>query len=253
MKSGTGNQSTARRRAAKQQRSTADRDRLVEQFLPLVRYVVARLPVTMPATLDRDDFHSVGVIGLMHAASTFDPTRGASFKTFAYTAIRGAILDEVRKHDPVPRNRRDRLRRMERTNSALHAQLDREPTLGELAAALQSSEQELDQDLQALHTSRVLSLDDRHGGDEPAAMSERIAATATPDPGENANRRETIERLTGAIAQLPEPDRHVVVLYYHEQLYLKEIGHILGVTESRASQILTRATERLRLKLREQA
>jgi RNA polymerase sigma factor for flagellar operon FliA len=85
-------------------RSAEERDRLVEQYLPLVRYVVARLPVTMPASLDRDDFFSVGVIGLMHAASTFDPTRGASFKTFAYTAVRGAILDEVRKHDPVPRS-----------------------------------------------------------------------------------------------------------------------------------------------------
>jgi RNA polymerase sigma factor for flagellar operon FliA len=234
------------------QRSTAERDKLVDQYLPLVRYVAARLPVTMPATLDRDDFHSVGVIGLMHAASTFDPARGASFKTFAYTAIRGAILDEVRKHDPVPRNRRDRLRRMERTSSALHAQLDREPTLAELAAAMHYSLEELDQDLQALHTSRTLSLDDRQGtGDESAAMAERIATTATPDPGDHANCRETIDRLAKAIAQLPETDRQVVVLYYHEQLYLKEIGQVLGVTESRASQILTRATERLRLKLRE--
>ena len=94
--------------AAKMLRTTAERDRLVEQYLPLVRYVVARLPVTMPGTLDRDDFYSVGVIGLMHAAATYDPTRGAAFKTFAYTAIRGAILDEIRRHDPVPRNRRDR-------------------------------------------------------------------------------------------------------------------------------------------------
>ena len=143
---------------AKIQRSVAERDRLVEQYLPLVRYVVARLPVTLPGSLDRDDFFSVGVMGLLHAAATFDPTRGASFKTFAYTAIRGAILDEVRKHDPVPRNRRDRLRKMDRMNAALHAQLDREPTLGELAAAMGCTEQELDSDLQALHKSRMLSL-----------------------------------------------------------------------------------------------
>ena len=104
-------------------RTTEERDRLVEQYLPLVRYVVARLPVTMPNSLDRDDFYSVGVMGLMHAAATFDPGRGASFKTFAYTAIRGAILDEVRKHDPVPRNRRDRLRKMERASAALHTRL----------------------------------------------------------------------------------------------------------------------------------
>lgn len=241
------------RGATTMRRTTAERDRLVEQFLPLVRYVVARLPVTMPASLDRDDFFSVGVVGLMHAAATFDPARGASFKTFAYTAIRGAILDEVRKHDPVPRNRRDRLRRMERTSSALHAELDREPTLAELATAMDCTEEELDLDLQALHTSRTLSLDEQHGADgDGGSMAQRVADDDTPDPAAAAGERERLDLLTKAIATLPETDRHVVVLYYHEQLYLKEIGTILGVTESRVSQILTRATERLRLKLKEQ-
>lgn len=238
--------------AAKVLRTTADRDRLVEQYLPLVRYVVARLPITMPASLDRDDFYSVGVIGLMHAAATYDPSRGASFKTFAYTAIRGAILDEVRRHDPVPRNRRDRLRKMERMSSKLHADLDREPTLAELATALSCTEEELDLDLQALHTSRTLSLDEHQGADEErSALVDQIAGPVT-DPGDLADDRESLQRLTKAIAALPEAERHVVVLYYHEQLYLKEIGTILGVTESRVSQILTRATERLRLKLKEQ-
>ncbi len=231
-------------------RSIADRDRLVEQFLPLVRYVVARLPVTLPGSLDRDDFYSVGVMGLMHAAATFDPARGASFKTFDYTAIRGAILDEVRKHDPVPRNRRDRLRKMERKNAALRAELDREPTLAELAVALDCSEQDLDDDLQALHTSRTLSLDERYGGEEDGGdLASQISAVDAVDPRRLADDRESLERLTKAIAELPATDRHVVVLYFHEQLYLKEIGNILGVTESRVSQILTRATERLRFKL----
>ncbi len=241
------------RGATTARRSLAERDRLVEQFLPLVRYVVARLPVTMPSSLDRDDFFSCGVVGLMHAASTFDPARGASFKTFAYTAIRGAILDEVRKHDPVPRNRRDRLRRMDRASATLHADLDREPTLAELAAAMGCTEAELDLDLQALHTSRTLSLDENYGGgEERNSMVAQIACADTVDPGDLADVRERLERLTKAIANLPETDRHVVVLYYHEQLYLKEIGTILGVTESRVSQILTRATERLRLKLKEE-
>ncbi len=239
---------------ARMLRSVADRDRLVEQYLPLVRYVVARLPVTLPGSLDRDDFYSVGVMGLMHAASTFDPGRGASFKTFAYTAIRGAILDEVRKHDPVPRNRRDRLRKMERTNSQLHAELDREPTLAELAQAMGCSEQDLDEDLQALHTARTLSLDETYGNDDEGSttLANLMQAEDTRDPGDAADDRERMARLTKAIAELPETDRHVVVLYFHEQLFLKEIGTVLGVTESRVSQILTRATERLRLKLKEQ-
>lgn len=238
--------------ATKMLRSTAERDRLVEQYLPLVRYVVARLPVTMPATLDRDDFYSVGVIGLMHAAAAYDPSRGASFKTFAYTAIRGAILDEVRRHDPVPRTRRDRLRRMERTSASLHAELDREPTPGELASALGCTEDELDLDLQALHTSRMLSLDDRQGRDDGGSTLLEQIAGASIDPGERATDEERVQRLGKAIAALPETERQVVVLYYHEQLFLKEIGTVLGVTESRVSQILTRATERLRLKLKEQ-
>jgi len=235
-------------------RSQQERDRLVEQFLPLVRYVAARLPVTMPSSLDRDDFYSVGVMGLMHAAVTYNPTRGASFKTFAYTAIRGAILDEVRKHDSVSRNRRDRLRQMEKKNSALWSELDREPTLTELAQAMGCNEQELDEDLQALHTARTLSLDESCGGkgDEGNTLMSQIGDDDAVDPVAEADKKEQLVRLSKAIAELPETERHVVVLYHHEQLFLKEIGEILGVTESRVSQILTRATERMRLKLKEQ-
>src|SRR5688500_11220711 len=117
-------------------------------------------------------------MGLLHAATTFDPGRGASFKTFAYTAIRGAILDEVRRHDPVPRNRRDRLRQLEKTSSLLFAQLDREPTLAELAEATGSTLAELDADLQALHTSRTLSLDERHGEDGDSLAGQVVARDA---------------------------------------------------------------------------
>jgi RNA polymerase sigma factor FliA len=237
-------------------RTQEERDRLVEQFLPLVRYVVARLPVTMPGALDRDDLFSVGVMGLMHAATTYDAARGASFKTFAYTAIRGAILDEVRKLDPVPRQRRERLRKLNRTQAELAARLDREPTMLELADALQCSEQEIDEDLQALHTARTLSLDDgRGGGDDDEGggntLGSLLGADDAVDPGDAAAQGERLNQLAKAISELPETERHVVVLYFHEQLFLKEIGQILGVTESRVSQILTRATERLRLKLRE--
>ena len=125
-------------------------------------------------------------------------------------------------------------------------------SLIELAKALECSEQDLDDDLQALHTSRMLSLDERYGdGDESDSLANQLRDGDSSDPGDNARDREDLQRLTRAIAELPETDRHVVVLYFHEQLYLKEIGTILGVTESRVSQILTRATERLRWKLKE--
>ncbi len=231
-------------------RSQEERDRLVEQYLPLVHYVVARLPVTMPATLDRDDFFSVGVLGLMQAAANFDPTRGASFKTFAYTAVRGAILDEIRKHDPVPRNRRDRLRKMDRVEADLRATLDREPSLAELAEALGIDPSELDDDLMARHTGRILSLDEPANDNSPDALMSTLANQDSIDPSLRAGSREDLERLTKAISELPDTERHVVVLYFHEQLFLKEIGQVLGVTESRVSQILSRSVERLRTKLK---
>ncbi len=226
---------------------------MVEQYLPLVRHVVARMPVSMPATLNRDDFFSVGVMGLIHAATAYDPTRGASFKTFAYTAIRGAILDEIRKHDPVPRSRRDRLRKLERATGVLRAKLQRPPTLEELAEYLEISVESLDSDLLALHTCRVLSLDDSiHSKDgELIDLHLGLKCEDTVDPSEKAIAQEQVGRLAKAISELPDSDRHVIVLYHYENLYLKEIGAILGVSESRVSQILSRASAKLHLKMKE--
>ena len=239
------------RTAAAPLRTVEERDRLVEQYLPLVRHVVNRLPVTMPNTLSRDDVYSVGVIGLMQAATTYDPNRGASFKTFAYTAIRGSILDEIRKHDPVPRNRRDRLRELDRANQELHATLLRTPTIEELAEHMGVSTHHLDEDLLALHTCKVLSLDESPGSDDEAPSLAGAIEGDVADPADTASENELHERLTQAISELPETERHVVILYHYENLYLKEIGQLLGVTESRVSQILSRATKRLELKIKE--
>ena len=236
-------------------RTKEERDELVVQYLPLVRHVVARLPVTMPASIDREDFYSVGVMGLMHAAAAYDPTRGASFKTFAYTAVRGAILDEIRKHDPVPRNRRDRLRKMDRATAHLRVELGRAPTIEEIAETLEVDPDELDRDLLTLHTCRILSLDEGAPADDEGigSLLGSLSCDASPDPGEAAATQDLIGELSRAISDLPEVERNVVVLYHYENLYLKEIGGILGVTESRVSQILSRATERLRLKMQKGA
>jgi RNA polymerase sigma factor for flagellar operon FliA len=235
--------------AAKPLRSKEERDELVLQYLPLVKYVVARLPVTMPATLDRDDFCSVGVMGLMHAAATYDPSRGASFKTFAFTAIRGAILDEIRKHDPIPRSRRDRLRKLDRAAAELFTSLGRPPTLEDIAEHMGITTEDLDQDLLALHTCRVLSLNDGAGNQEGFSLGSGLVSTDAIDPQDRAINNELKEELARRISELPEIDRHVIVLYHYERLYLKEIGDILGVSESRISQILSRAMARLRLKM----
>jgi len=224
------------------------RDALVEQFLPLVRYVVAQFPARMHGQLDRDDFHSVGVLGLLHAAEHFDPTRGASFKTFAYTAIRGAILDEVRRLDPLPRRRRERLRAAARERSALAARLDREPTPAEIARAIGCTEDDLAADLQVLAASRTLSLDDTRQDEGDGPRLEVPDADAI-DPADEASVRESLERVTAAIDDLPETDRCVMVRHFREQRFLREIAIDLGLTDSRISQILTRALARLRRKL----
>ncbi|MDP6929624.1 MAG: FliA/WhiG family RNA polymerase sigma factor [Planctomycetota bacterium] len=239
--------------AALELRSEQQRDELIEKYLPLVRHVAARLPVTMPATLDRDDLFSAGTIGLIHAASNYNPDRGASFKTFAYTTIRGAILDEIRKHDPLPRGRRDRLRAMNRASIELRAELERAPTIEELAARLDVSATDLDEDLLALHTHRTLSLEHPVKAEgEEFDLGQTLADESNRDPGDAVARQELVEQLAGAIGELPETERHAMILYHYEDMYLKEIGELLGVTESRVSQILSKATSRLRLKMKAQ-
>jgi RNA polymerase sigma factor for flagellar operon FliA len=236
-------------------RGQAARNALVEQYLPLVRHVVARLPVTPPRGMDRDDLQAAGVVGLIQAAETWDPARGASFKTFAYTAIRGAVLDEIRRHDPVPRPRRERLRAMERASSDLREILGRTPTIEEIAERIGVRAADLDEDLDVLHGCRTVSLDDlagtgRSGDDE--GHGRELPSGAEPDPARNAERHDQLEALAAAIGRLPEQERRVVVLYHHEGLYMKEIGDLLGVTESRVCQVLAQATRRLRQRLRDQ-
>ncbi len=223
------------------------RQALVTQFLPLVRYVVGQLPHRLGGLLDRDDFHSIGVVGLLHAAAHFDPARGASFKTFAYTAIRGAILDEVRRLDPVPRRRRERLRAMERQQQDWRARLDHEPSLAELATALGCSEADLAVDLQVLAASRTLSLDEARSAEGVPGLE--LADDLAIDPADAAELHESLQRVAAAIDDLPDADRSVMIEHFREQRFLRDIADDLGVTDSRVSQILTRAIARLRRRL----
>ena len=234
----TGAPSTRARRAI---RTDRERDALIERWTPLVHHVVARLPVALPTTLDREDLVSAGQLGLLHAAARGEPSRGAAFQTFAYTAIRGAVLDEVRRHDPVPRHRRQRLRRMDQAVTELAGELGRAPTVEELGEHLEVPAAQLDEDLLHRETARTLSLDGFADGEDPLApVAEGV------DPADAAAHSERVERLAAAIGDLPEGDRDVIALYHFEGLYLKEIAALLGVTESRICQRLARATARLR-------
>lgn len=220
--------------------SNEERDRRVVEYLPLVRYVVGRLCIDLPPSIDRDDLCSYGVIGLLHAAVAFDPSRGVSFKTFAFIHIRGAILDELRKHDFLPRTRRDKLKQLESAVAELQQHLGRAPMPEELAKSLGCEESEIDELLLVARTANLLSIDDL-GKQVPIG----IACSKTEDPLDTVEKSEAKKVLAEAIAGLPEMERRVLVLYYSEGLLLREIGEVLGVTESRVSQVHTRALFRL--------
>ncbi len=227
-----------------------DRDRLVTDYLPLVHHVLGRIPLRLPQTLDRDDLYEVGVLGLMNATSSFNAARGASFKTHAFVNIRGAILDELRKHDVVPRSRRDRVKLLKRAEEILIEDLGRTPTPEELAGATGLSVEQVEESLVNAHGMGMLSLEDGSGSaDSATRILDCIAMPSSEDPADAAAQREMKALLAVAIQELPERERRVIVLYYAEDLRLKEIGQVLDITESRVSQIHSRALALLNARL----
>lgn len=217
-------------------------DKMVTDYLPLVRYIVGRLPLQLPRFMDEDDLISVGVLGLIHAAKTYDPDMGASFKTYAYTNIRGAILDELRRHDTLPRSMRDRMKKVEEATERLLERLGRVPTPEEIAAEAEIPVKALDEILLAVRTTAFLSLDEAGPpGEHHGPLLGVLADGGEWDPSSRAEKAEMLELLGRAIRNLPETERKVVFLYYNQNLLLREIGAVLEVSESRVSQILGRA------------
>jgi RNA polymerase sigma factor FliA len=218
------------------------KQRVLDSLL-LVKYVVGRLAIDLPPSIDREDLCSFGTMGLLRAVETYDATRGTAFSTHAYIHIRGAILDELRRQDFLPRTRRDKLRAVAAARSALEQRLGRRASPEELAEAAGMDASELDEVLLAEHTSTVLSIDD---GVDDAGIGALLRTREEEDPAEIADCNELRNRLAEAIGILPSVERRVVTLYYAEGLLLKEIGEVLGFSESRASQLHARALERLR-------
>ena len=229
------------------------RNKLVTDYLPLVHHVLGRLPLRLPTTLDRDDLFDVGVLGLMNAATSYSPARGASFKTHAFVNIRGAILDELRKHDVVPRSRRDRVKLLDRAERSVEERIGRRATPEELATETGLTLEQVEESLVHAHGMAMLSLEDNAGSgggdDGPARLMDCVSLPTSPNPADEAAQREMKVRLAAAIQQLPERERRVIVLYYAEELRLKEIGAVLGITESRVSQLHSRALALLNSKL----
>ncbi len=228
------------------------RDRLVLHYAPLVKYVAGRVGTGLPAHVDIADLVQSGVFGLWDAIDRFEPERGLKFETYAMQRIRGAILDELRAQDWVPRTVRSRAREVERALERLETRLQRSATDAEVAAELGITVAEL-RDLYAqLQLTSVIALDELMAvGRGGTSIAETLPDETAEEPQALLDSVESRRLLAQAISQLTDRDRVVVSLYYFENLTLAEIGRVLGVTESRVCQLHTRAVLRLRSKMLE--
>jgi RNA polymerase sigma factor for flagellar operon FliA len=220
------------------------RDRMVMDHVPLLRHIVGRM--SLPRGIDRDDVLGWGMLGLISAAEGFDSSRGMAFSTYAYSRIRGAILDELRRADALPRGQREALRAVERTTAELTQELGSPPTPEAIAERAGISTESVEEILALARAAIELSLeDDTHSVNLSALLSD----PRSDDPVASAQWQEMKELLASAIRKLPEPERTVILLYYGEEMLLRDIGDVLGVTESRVSQIHSAAIYRLNREL----
>lgn len=229
-----------------------NRDELIIEHMPLVKYLLSRIVPQLPQHLDKDDLMSVAVIGLINAADRYDPARGVMFKTFAEQHIRGSIIDELRSYDVLSRSMRDKYKKLEKQVLALEHQLGRNPTGEEVAKSLEMSLSDYYDLLDDVHVFSFISLDDSWNDGEGNALclADVLAESETKNPQQQVMMMQLAEALGLAIDTLPEKERLAVTLYYSEDLNLKEIGEALGLTESRISQLLSQAMVRLRGKLK---
>jgi RNA polymerase sigma factor FliA len=236
----------------KSMRSVETRDKLILHYSALVRYVASRVSVGLPQSVEQADLVSYGIFGLIDAIDKFEPDRGNKFETYAIRRVRGAIIDELRSIDWVPRSVRAKARAVETAFGSLEADLGRAPTDGEMAKALEMTEPELQNVFAQVSFVGMVALDDmfHRGGDrsESTTLAETIADKAE-GPSGLYEVEELRQALASAINRMPEREKVVLTLYYYEGLTLAEIGQVLGVTESRVCQIHTRAVLQLRSKL----
>src|SRR5438876_11693220 len=257
---GTGHGPAARARARGRARPRAaaygplagSREEVLRRHLPLVRRVVQRLAARKPPHIELDDLVSWGIVGLLDAIGKYDPKKEAAFSTYAQFRIRGAILDHLRSLDWVPRSVRQKASLIEKVSRQLEGTLGRPPLEEEIASELGVSLDAYQELLTKVGEMRLFSLEDLgFGGGEERFSFERAIEEGDADPLGTLLTRERVAIVTEAIRRLPERERTVVTLYYHEELTLKEVAGVLGLTESRVSQLHSQAVLRMKGYLRE--
>lgn len=228
-----------------------DKDQLIVEYAPLIKFIAQKIAVRLPSNIELDDLISSGVIGLMDAIDKWDPTRDNKFKTYAEFRIRGAILDELRAQDWVPRSIRDKAKLLDKTMSTLEAELGRTATDEEVANALNMSIEEFHDLLNQVRPVSLLSIDESQtfSNVDKKSILNILEGCKLSNPFNQLNLKTVKDLVTQAIEELPERQRLVLSLYYYEDLNLKEIGKVLRVTESRVSQLHAQAVSRLRNKL----
>ena len=233
--------------------SAENSEQVIKEYAPMIKYVANRIALRLPPQIEVDDLISVGVLGLIDAIEKFDPNRGAKFKTYAEFRVRGAILDELRSMDWVPRSIRQKASSLDAVCQKLQARMGRPPEDEEIAGEMGISMDEFFETLNETQNMPVLSLQDlglsREDGDTRSLL-DCLAGKADADPQVQIRLSELKSIIAKAIDTLPEKERLMVSLYYYEELTMKEIGEVLGITESRVSQIHSKAVFKLRTKLK---
>ncbi|MCL5039504.1 MAG: FliA/WhiG family RNA polymerase sigma factor [Firmicutes bacterium] len=227
------------------------RENLVLKYAPLVRYMAGRIAIGLPPQVEVDDLISYGIFGLMDALEKFDSSRGIKFETYALARIRGAMLDGLRAMDWVPTSLRQKAKGLERAFEAVENRLGRSASDAEVAAYLQIDVEELEKRLLEVAAISLISLDDVWDREEKSSrrVIDALPDTRAENPEENLHLNEVRRLLASAVEGLPEKERLVVTLYYYEGLTAKEIAKVLGVSQSRISQLHSKAILRLRGKL----
>lgn len=230
------------------------RQKLLTDYLGLVKNVAGRMAMGFPKYVELDDLISTGVIGLIEAAKNYDPERGVKFETFAVPRIRGAILDELRALDWVPRSTRAKSRNLEKATNKLIGKLGRRPNVVELAAELDLSTNDLHSTIDEVSSTNMLSLDElicREDDNRQVPRIETVEEDRHNGTLDEIEKKELKGYLAEAISCLSEQEKLVVALYYYEELTLKEIGEVMQISESRVSQIHTKSVHRLRSMVRD--